>query len=162
MCVCYWLQNPQCLQPWHRLCVCVYVWAHMPQPIWTSRGQCAYMFLKTSRLRWGRKQRRKQKCFDGWCWGEGRTENNKSENRTEWNRRVMGRGGADTEAAEDWLITLCSGTATWSAPALTAAGLNPLNSLRARRKSMPFCLHIHTHSHSRRLLGRLSLNIIPL
>ncbi len=22
MCVCYWLQNPQCLQPWHNLCMC--------------------------------------------------------------------------------------------------------------------------------------------
>ncbi len=80
------------------------------------------------------------------------------------------RGEGDRETAEGWLISQCSGTVTWSAPAPAAAELNPLNSLRPRTgvngclHSLPFTLK-HTHTHSsilkQPLIRVIMRNIVP-
>ncbi len=80
------------------------------------------------------------------------------------------RRGWQRETAEGWLISQCSGTVTWSAPAPAAAELNPLNSLRPRTgvngclHSLPFTLK-HTHTHSsilkQPLIRVIMRNIVP-
>ncbi len=125
--------------------VCVR-WAHMSQPMYKLH----FIYLCDCKLAAIDEEEQKWECV------KEEMQREKKKEEVFW--QVMLLRGEERVTERDsvggWLISQCSGTVTWSAPAPAAAELNPLNSLRPRLESMVACTHspslwnTHTQQHS--------------